>query len=234
MNPILSKYNIELEYFNCHARAEFIRIYLHDHGVPFTDLRRTRPEWHTIKSDPEKFTPERYPFGQMPVLRLLSKDTGKVEETISGSLVILGFFQGPPDRGFKSGMIIDGANTMEEQVWDSTWNPDWDSSEEIAKLAKMVQRFLGYIERLLDGSYEPLLWDGKNLTAAGAITLQALVTAAFFMKDGETYPPILDAFYKKVKASSKAWPYLTSEDHSEQRLCMSEYATIDRLHTRIL
>lgn len=225
----LNEYNVELEYFTAQARAEPIRIFLHDHGIVFKDTRNTFKQWKEMKQDENKFNKTRYPFGLMPILRLVPKNGGEMT-TISGSLVILSHIEQrvgitSDDR---SGMLIDYCNTVSGITWGCLRSADWDIGEKYADLCHVTKEFLDYTESFLDGSTD-LLWQNGHLTAAGAFTLHVLDTFKRLVRDSVTYPSILERFHALVKDHSKAMAYLTSEAHTNERINYSPHSTAERV-----
>ena len=214
----LSSYDIELEYFPTQGRAEFIRIFLHDHGIAYKDIRFTAEEWEDVKKDPERFTKDKYPFGMMPILRLHSKEGGATR-VISASLVILAFLanavglSAPPE----SGMLLDATNTAIITTWSFLWSNEGNTRENYAALRSIAKEKLAYIDYFLKGSTK-LLWENNHLTSAGAIILHLLDMDKVLLQDSIIFPETLQKFYLIAQKQSTAWTYLESKVHTNAPL----------------
>lgn len=214
----LSFYNIELEYFATQGRAEFIRIFLHDHGIAFKDVRFTSEEWEDVKKDPVQFTKDRYPFGMMPILRLVSKESAATR-VISGSLVILAFLAnavGSPASP-EIGMLTDYTNSAIVTTWSFLWSNEWNTTENYSALRSLANKMLEYIDYFLKESTN-LLWQNNHLTSIGALNLQLLDMYKVLLQDSIVFPETLQKFYLIALKESKAQAYLTSKVHTDAPL----------------
>ena len=131
----MSQHQFRLTYFDIHGLAEPIRNAFRLSKIPFEDVRVQFSEWQDLK----KSHPEKFIFGQMPILEIDSVPFAQSNALLRYVGKLTGLYPTDPLEALKVDEVIDALGDISKKLSASASLPE---PERIAARQKLSQEFI--------------------------------------------------------------------------------------------